>query len=134
MNNIINPATYGITAFLCILNVVFAFAFRKRRKSEVFSYITAGLIELLIFAAVLALHVGGFHHIPYRFPASLPVTRTEVGATLAVGLGLFPAAYWHRTSASQLRKRIAQDAKVLKEHEREGGVHVREQAPSEWMN
>jgi hypothetical protein len=45
---------------------------------------------------------------------------------------LFPAAYWHRTSASQIRARIAQDAKVIKEQD--GGVHVRSNAPGEWLN
>src|SRR5207248_11505621 len=56
----------------------------------------------------------------------------EIGAAIALGTGRFPAGYWHRTSASQLRARIAQDAKVIKE--RDGGVRVRSNAPGEWMN
>jgi len=51
---------------------------------------------------------------------------------IAIGLGLFPAAYWHRTSISQVRERMAKDAQVLKE--RDGGVHIRSNAPGEWMN
>ena len=48
------------------------------------------------------------------------------------GIGLFPAAYWHHTSIAQWRERMARDAKALKEQD--GGVHVRSNAPGEWMN
>jgi hypothetical protein len=124
--------TLGLTGCLCLLNVALAYIFHKRQKREIFSYIAAGSIELLAFVAVLFLRLGGIHHIPYRFPASVPFTRSEIGAALAIGIGLFPAAYWHRTSPSQLRARMAADAKVMKD--REAGVQVRRQIPGEWMN
>jgi hypothetical protein len=129
---ILFPYIIGFTAFLCLLNGVFAYVFRKRRASEVVSYLVAGLIELAVFTAAILLHVGLLHHIPYRLPAGVPFTRTELGAALAVGIGLFPAAYWHRTSASTIRARIALDAKVIKEQD--GGVRVRNSSPGEWMN
>jgi hypothetical protein len=132
LNTFIVFVTAAVLALLCILNGIFALVFRKRQHREVLSYIVVGLLELCFFMIVLVLRLGGFHHIPYRFPASLPVSRTEVGAAFAVGIGLFPAAYWHRTTTTDLRIRMAQDAKVLKE--RTSGVHVREQAPGEWMN
>jgi len=132
LNAIIVWVTLGLTGFLCILNAALAYVFRKRQKREILSYIAAGSIELIVFAVVLILRVRGIHHIPYRFPASLPFTRTEVGAALAIGVGLFPAAYWHRTSVAQVRARMAADAKVMKD--REAGVSVRQHAPGEWMN
>lgn len=132
MNAILLWITLGLTGFLCILNAALAYVFRKRQKREIFSYLAAGSIELIALAAVLFLRLGGIHHIPYRFPASLPFTRSEIGAALAIGVGLFPAAYWHRTSLAQLRARMAADAKVMKD--REAGVQVRQQAPGEWMN
>src|SRR5712692_1685908 len=112
----------AITGFLCILNAIFTVAFRKRRNREVLSYLTAGLIELAILGAVLAIHFGILTSIPYNLPPGLPFNRAELGAALAVGIGLLPAAYWHRTSATQLRVRMAEDAKVIKEHD---GVHAR---------
>lgn len=132
MNAILLWITLGLTGFLCILNAALAYMFRKRQKREILSYIAAGTVELIAFAAVLFLRLGGIHHIPYRFPASLPFTRSEIGAALAIGVGLFPAAYWHRTSLAQLRARMAADAKVMKD--REAGVQVRQHAPGEWMN
>ena len=96
------------------------------------SYLAVGLLELGIFAFVLTLHLGILHGIPFRLPLHWPFTRTEIGATISIAIGLFPAAYWHRTSASQIRARMAQDAKVIKE--RDGGVRVRSNAPGEWMN
>ena len=133
MTNIILSVSIGITIFLCLLNAVFTFAFRKRSKREVFSYIVVSVIELIAFAFVLILRLR-LLHIPLRFPDHLPVTRTEIGAALAVGIGLFPAAYWHRTSAAQIRARMAQDAKVIKEQD--GGVRVRSSnsVPGEWLN
>jgi hypothetical protein len=132
LNNIIFPLTLVITGFLCILNFVFAYVFRKRRMLESLSYIAIGLLELGIFAFTLALRLGALHNIPLPLPRHLPFSRAEIGAALAIGIGLFPAAYWHRTSASQIRARIAQDAKVIKEQD--GGVHVRSNAPGEWLN
>lgn len=133
MTNTILSVSIGITIFLCLLNVAFAFAFRKRSKKEVFSYIAVSIIEVIAFAFVLVLRLH-LLHVPLRFPAHLPVTRTEIGAALAVGIGLFPAAYWHRTSAAQIRARMAQDAKVIKEQD--GGVRVRSSnsLPGEWLN
>jgi len=132
LNTILLWITLGLTGFLCILNAALAYIFRKRQKREILSYIAAGSLELIVFALVLFLRLSGIHHIPYRFPASLPFTRSEIGAALAIGVGLFPAAYWHRTSLTQLRARMAADAKVMKE--REAGVQVRQHAPGEWMN
>jgi hypothetical protein len=132
LNTMIVVVIVAVLALLCILNGIFAVIFRKRQKREVLSYITVGLLELLFLSVALVLHFGGFHHIPYRFPASLPVSRTEVGAAFAVGIGLFPAAYWHRTSTADLRIRMVKDARLMKE--RSSGVHVREQTPGEWMN
>jgi hypothetical protein len=132
LHTILIVVIFVVLALLCILNGLFALVFRKRQRREVLSYVAVAALELLFFAFVLALRIGGIHHIPYRFPASLPVSRTEVGAALAVGIGLFPAAYWHHTSTSDLRAKMAADAKIMKE--RTSAVHVREQAPGEWMN
>jgi len=98
----------------------------------VLSYLAVGVLELGIFAFVLTLHLGILRGIPFRLPSHWPFTRTEIGATIAIGIGLLPAAYWHRTSASQIRARMAQDAKVIKQQD--GGVRVRSNAPGEWMN
>ncbi len=121
-----------ITASLCIANAVFAVIFRKRRVAEILSYIAASLVELIFFVFVLLLRLGILAHIPYHLPSSLPFTRTQIGVAVALGIGLFPAAYWHRTSVSQVRERMSHDAQVLKE--RESGVHVRSNAPGEWLN
>ncbi|HKF36350.1 MAG TPA: hypothetical protein VKB35_05565 [Ktedonobacteraceae bacterium] len=100
--------------------------------AEILSYTAAGLFELIFFVFVLLLRLGILTHIPYHLPPSLPFTRTEFGAAIALGIGLFPAAYWHRTSVSQVRQRMSHDAQVLKQ--RESGVHVRNSAPGEWLN
>jgi hypothetical protein len=121
----------GITGFLCVLNVIFAIAFRRRNIREILSYLVAGLLELIIFGVALALRLGILTTIPYHLPPGLPFNRSEIGAALAVGIGLLPAAYWHRTSATQLRVRMAEDAKVIKEHD---GVHVRANSSEDWMN
>ena len=132
MISIILSVTLGFTSFLSVLNFAFAYAFRKRHKGEVFSYLGVGLLELLIFAFTLALRVGTLHSVPLHLPPHLPFNRAEIGATVAIAIGLFPAAYWHRTSAAQIRAKMAQDAKVIKEHD--GGVRIRSNAPGEWMN
>lgn len=124
--------TLGVTGFLCILNVIFAVGFRKRSRGEVASYVAAGLVELAIFGFALALRLSILTSIPYHLPPGLPFNRATIGVALAIGIGLFPAAYWHRTSITQLRTRMAQDAKVMKE--REGAVRVGGDAPGEWMN
>jgi len=132
LTSIIFPLTLGVTMFLCLLNVGFAVTFRKRIKAEMLSYIAVSILELAFFSFVLIVRLGILHSIPLRFPAHLPVTRTEIGATLAIGIGLFPAAYWHRTSATQIRAKMAADAKIIKEQD--GGVHVRNHVPGEWLN
>ena len=132
MTAILIYLTLVITAALCIANAVFAVIFRKRRMAEILSYTAAGLFELIFFVFVLLLRLGILTHIPYHLPPSLPFTRTEFGAAIALGIGLFPAAYWHRTSVSQVRQRMSHDAQVLKQ--RESGVHVRNSAPGEWLN
>lgn len=121
-----------VTAFLFLLNAIFAIVFRKRRVIEVLSFIAAGLVELVVFGFVLVLRLGVLTHVPLNLPPGLPINRAEIGATLALAIGLFPAAFWHRTSMSQLRQRMADDAKVIKN--REGGVRIRSNTPGEWLN
>lgn len=132
MTTILIYLTLVITASLCIANAVFAVIFRKRRIAEILSYTAAGLFELIFFVFVLLLRLGILSHIPYHLPSRLPFTRTEFGAAIALGIGLFPAAYWHRTSVSQVRERMSHDAQVLKQ--RDSSVHVRNSAPGEWLN
>ena len=132
MINIILSVTLSFTSFLCLLNFAFAYAFRKKRAAEVLSYLAVGLLELLIFAFTLVLRLGILRGIPLHLPPHLPFNRAEIGATVAIAIGLFPAAYWHRTSASQIRAKMAEDARVIKEQD--GGVRIRSNAPGEWMN
>ena len=132
MTTILIYLTLVITASLCIANAVFAVIFRKRRIAEILSYTAAGLFELIFFVFVLLLRLGILSHIPFHLPSRLPFTRTEFGAAIALGIGLFPAAYWHRTSVSKVRERMSHDAQVLKQ--RDSGVHVRNSAPGEWLN
>ena len=132
MTNIFISITLVITSLLCLLNIVFAVVYRKRRTAELLSYIAATVIEAGMFVFTLLLRLGILSHIPYHLPPHLPFDRAEIGTAIAIGVGLFPAAYWHRTSISQLRERMAKDAQVLKE--RDGGVHIRSNAPGEWMN
>ena len=120
------------TGLLCILNIAFAIVYRKRRTTELLSYIAAIVIEAGLFVFTLLLRLGILTHIPYHLPPHLPFNRAEIGTAIAIGVGLFPAAYWHRTTISQMRERMAKDAQVLKE--RDGGVHIRSNAPGEWMN
>lgn len=132
INSIVITTMLFVSAFLFLLNLALAIAFRKRRALEVLSYIAASLVQLAIFVFVLLLRIGVLTHVPLMLPASMPIDRTELGAPLALAIGLFPAAYWHRTSMSQLRQRMADDAKVIKN--REGGVRIRSNAPGEWLN
>ena len=119
-----------ISGFLCLLNIGLAIFFRKNRRLEVLSYYAALIFQLALFiAALLAmLHVisGSF----FRLPNKLPFNQAEIGAILAIGIGLFPAAYWHRINLSELPKRIAEDGKAMKET----NVRVRNSTPGEWMN
>lgn len=121
-----------VTGFLCILNTAFAYMFRKRTQSEKLSYIVVGVLELLIFAVTLSWRLGMLHGIPFHLPPHLPFNRAEIAGAVAIGIGLFPAAYWHRTSMAQLRARMEQDAQVMKQ--REASVRVRNSLPGEWMN
>lgn len=124
--------TLWISLFLCLLNIGLAIFFRKRRLREVVSYYVACGFELAIFVFALLLHLNLITKVPYNLPPGLPFDRAQIGAALTIGIGLFPAAYWHRINVSDLPKRIADDAKVIKE--RDGGVRVRSNAPGEWMN
>ncbi len=124
--------TIGVTGFLCILNAGFAVAFRKRLKREFLSYLAACLLELTIFGVVLAIRLSIVTSIPYHLPLGFPLTRTAIGAALAVGVGLLPAAFWHRTSASKLRARIAQDARANAQGN--SSVRMRSTRPGDWMN
>ena len=132
MTNFFISLTLIITGLLCILNIAFAVVFRKRSRAEFLSYIAASLIESGLFVFTLFLRLGILTHIPFHLPPHLPFNRAEIGTAIAIGIGLFPAAYWHRTSISQVRERMAKDAQVLKE--RDGGVHIRSNTPGEWMN
>ena len=132
MNSFIFPLTFGITGFLCVLNIVFVYIFRKRSSIEVLSYLLVALVELGILLFALALRLDIIRSVPFHLPPHLAFNRAEIGAAIAIGIGLFPAGYWHRTSASELRARMAEDAKIIKE--RDGGVRVRSNAPGEWMN
>ncbi|MEO7020829.1 MAG: hypothetical protein ABI234_11815 [Ktedonobacteraceae bacterium] len=130
-STLITVTLFG-TLFLFLLNTALAIVFRKRRVIEVLSFSAASLIELALFIFVLLLQLRILTHVPFSLPAHLPINRAELGGTLALAVGLFPAAYWHRTSLSQLRQRMADDAKVIKNHE--GGVRIRSNAPGEWLN
>ncbi|HEX6479924.1 MAG TPA: hypothetical protein VF043_13855 [Ktedonobacteraceae bacterium] len=132
MTNILITVTLVLTIFLCALNGVLAVIFRHRRATEIITYAVAGVIELGSFVFTLMFRIGILRHVPYHLPPGLPFNRAEIGATVTIAVGLFPAAYWHRTSVAQIRRRIAQDAEVMKQ--REGGVHMRSNVPGEWMN
>lgn len=121
-----------VTGFLCILNSVFAYIFRKRKTGERLSYIVIGVLELLIFVVTLTWRLGLLHSIPFHLPQHLLFNRAEIAGAVAIGIGLFPAAYWHRTSMSQLRTRMQEDAQTMKQ--REANVRVRNSVPGEWMN
>jgi hypothetical protein len=122
--------TLWLTGFLCLLNIALAIVFRKRRLREILSYSIGCLFELAVFAFALILHLGIITQVPYHLPPGLPFNRAEIGATIAIAIGLFPAAYWHRSPMSELPTRIAEDAKVMKA--RNGGVRIK--APGEWIN
>jgi hypothetical protein len=132
VTNFLISLTLVITGLLCLLNIAFAIVCAKRRTAELLSYIVATLMEAGMFVFTLLLRLGILTHIPYHLPPHLPFNRAEIGTAIAIGLGLFPAAYWHRTSVSQMRERMAKDAQVLKE--RDSGVHIRSNAPGEWLN
>lgn len=132
LTNTLVTVVVFVAAFLFLLNFALAFASRKRRAIVILSFVAAGLIELAIFAFVLLLRIGFLTHVPLALPSGLPFNRSEIGGTLALAIGLFPAAYWQRMSMSQLRERMAEDARVIKN--REGGVRIRSNGPGEWLN
>jgi hypothetical protein len=126
-------ATLWITGFLCLLNIGLAILYRGRQAKEVASYYAVFVFELIIFVFALLLHMGVITRVPFPLPPNLPINRAEIGAALAIGVGLFPATFWHRTSFSDIGARMAEDAKVMKD--RDGGVKIgRKSAPGEWMN
>ena len=124
--------TLWITGFLILLNVVCAILFRKRHALELSYYVAAAVLELGVFVLALLFHLGVLTHLPYHLPPGLPFDLAEIGAAIAVGIGLFPVSFWHRTSAAQLRARIAKDTQDMQQHQ--GTVRVRSSAPGEWMN
>jgi hypothetical protein len=124
--------TLWITGFLVLLNLVCAVLFRRRRPLEILFYLAAAVLELGIFVLTLLFHLGVLTHLPYHLPPGLPFDLAEIGAAVAVGIGLFPVSFWHRASAAHLRARIAKDAQDMQQHQ--GTVRVRSGAPGEWMN
>ena len=124
--------TLWISGFLCVLNIGLAIIFRQRTKRELLSYYAICLLELAIFVFALLIRLDVITQVPYHLPPGLSVNRAEIGAAIAIGLGLFPAAFWHRTNISDLPARLAEDAKVMQD--RDGGVRVRKGRPGEWMN
>jgi hypothetical protein len=119
------------TGFLVILNAAFVIVLRKKRLIEVLSFVIACLAELVIFVFLLTLNTHLLTSIPLNLPPGLPINRAEIGSTIALAIGLFPAAYWQHMSLSQMRQRMAEDAKVLKNRD---GVRIRSNAPGEWLN
>ena len=126
------PIALWLAGFLCLLNIALAILFRKNPPLEVASYIVVVCIEIVVFALALLANIGILSKLPFYLPPSLPINQAEIVAALAIGIGLFPAAYWHRTNVSELPKRIAEDGKTMKG--REESVHVRTGKPGEWMN
>ncbi len=122
-----------ITGFLCVLNVGLAIVYRQRQAKEVLSYYAVFAFELIIFVFALLLHLGIVTRVPFPLPPGLPFNRAEIGAAIAIGVGLFPATFWHRTSFSDIGARMAADARVMKD--RDGGVKIgHKSTPGEWMN
>ncbi|MGH2497102.1 MAG: hypothetical protein ACRDIV_20585 [Ktedonobacteraceae bacterium] len=132
LTNTLVTVTLCITGFLVLLNVACAVLFRKRRPLELLFYVAAALIELSVFVLALLFRVGVLTHLPYHLPPGLPFDQAEIGAAIAVGIGLFPVSFWHRTSATQIRARIARDTQDMQNHQ--ASVRVRSNTPGEWMN
>ena len=123
------PLFMWITGFLCLLNIALAIFFRRNKRLEISSYYTACTIELALFITALLVVVGVISRSLFILPQGLPINQGEIGATLAIAIGLFPAAYWHRINVSELPKRITEDGKNMKSN-----VQVRNSMPGEWMN
>jgi len=126
--------TLWITGLLCLLNIVLVLVFRHRGKSEIAAYYTSCGIELVIFVFFLLYyaHVITRADIPVYLPPKLPFNLAQIGATLAIGMGLFPIAYWHHVNLSDLPGRIARDGQEMKEQH--AGVRVRDSSHGEWLN
>lgn len=122
-----------ITGFLCLLNIGLAMFFRQQGKKEVITYYLACIFELLMFVLALLIQFDVITQarIPFHLPSGLPVNQAELAAALAVGIGLFPAAYWHRINLQDLPKRIAEDGKSFEANN--ARVRIRS-GPNEWMN
>jgi hypothetical protein len=118
-----------ITGFLCLLNIALAIFFRRNKRLEIGSYYAAFIIELALFITALLIVLQVIARSLFILPQGLPINQGEIGATLAVAIGLFPAAYWHRINVSELPKRITEDGKTMKSN-----VQVRNSMPGEWMN
>jgi hypothetical protein len=123
------PLALGVTGFLCLLNILLAIVFRSNRRKEIFSYYAAFACELIVFIVALLVLLGVIAGSLFRLPQGLPFNQAEIGVALAIGIGLFPAAYWHRINLSELPKRIAEDGKTMNDK-----VRVRDSMPGEWMN
>src|SRR5436190_2645528 len=123
--------TLWITGFLCLLNIALAILYRTRKRKEVISYYTVCLLELAVFVFALLFYLGVItqRQIPYPLPPKLPVNRAEIGAALAIGIGLFPAAFWHRINLAELPSRIAADGSTMKAHD--AGIRVKQRGPGE---
>ena len=129
---VIVPLTLGITGFLCLLNIVLAIFFRKRPKKEAFTYYAAFVIELAMFVVTLLVYLGIITTTPFHLVHGLPINQAEIVAALAIGIGLFPAAYWHRVNVSDLPSRIAQDGREMK---KQNAGRIRDISQhGEWMN
>lgn len=126
------PLTLSITVFLCVLNIVLAILFRSRHKQEVLTYYAACGIELTIFVVTLLIYLGIISTTPFHLIHGLPINQAEIAVALAIGIGLFPAAYWHRVNLSDLPARIAQDGREMKK-QNAGRVHDISHH-GEWMN
>ena len=131
-SNIITISLW-VTGFLCLLNIGLALVYRQKQAREVISYYAVFTFELIIFVFALLLHLGVVTRVPFPLPPGLPFNRAEIGAAIAIGVGLFPATFWHRTSFSDIGTRMAEDAKTM--NDRDGGVKIgRKSRPGEWMN
>jgi hypothetical protein len=122
-----------ITSFLCLLNIGLAIVYRQKQAKEIISYYVVFAFELIIFVFAFLLHLGVITRVPFPLPPGLPFNRAEIGAAVAIGIGLLPATFWHRTSFSEVGARMAEDAKTMQD--RDGGVKIgRKSTPGEWMN
>jgi hypothetical protein len=115
-----------------LLNIALALLFRARNKKEVVAYYVVCFFELAVFVFALLFYLGVItqSQIPYPLPPGLSINRAEIAAGLAIGIGLFPAAFWHRINLSELPQRIAADGKTMKQSA--AGVRVKQ--PEEWIN